>query len=257
MRLIALAASALLWLGYSAAAEAAQPSSGGASQGSGQGSKGASASGSVGTSGAKGSSSSSGYEWPDFVYGGNAIQVMLPFQIGIVGYEPRVRIGLQYDRQLYKRHWFHIGAASLLDRGDHKTFGENPCGREMVTGDKICEPGTVAGFDGYVGYTYKFYVEKRPYVVPLLRAGVGGGFWKYPSVSKEFQHQDRDLTWTLSGRLGSGARLFLTRDLAVGFDVNFSVGFARHRDAPLNVDHEWISDFLLGIEILPAAEYRF
>jgi hypothetical protein len=252
MKLAVAAVSALLWLGLCANARAAPASAAPSSGAKGSASVGVDKSGAKSSS----SSSSSGYDWPDFVYGGNAVSLMLPFQIGLVGYEPRVRLGLQYDRQLYKRHWVYIGVASLLDRGDHATFKEKPCGREDVEGERICQPGAVAGFDAYAGWTYKFFVEKRPYLVPLFRAGLGGGFWKYPRIGGALQ-QDIDRTWSLSARVGSGLRVFLLRDLAVGMDLNFAIGFGRHRSDPVAMGIDRKTTFLLGLELLPNVEYRF
>src|SRR5687768_4637413 len=57
---------------------------------------GPSASGSISTKGARGSSSGGGYDWPDLVYGGNAISFLAPFQIGAVGYLPKGRFAFQY-----------------------------------------------------------------------------------------------------------------------------------------------------------------
>jgi hypothetical protein len=251
MKLAVAATSAVLWLGLSTSAQAAQPSSTGGSTSAKVSTSGASSSGKASSSGP-----SSGYDWPDFVYGGNAISVMLPFQIAFVGYEPRVRLGLQYDRQLYKRHWVHIGVAALLDRGNHRTFKEDPCGREDVIGEKVCQAGSVAGFDGYLGYTYKFYLEDRPYIVPMVRAGAGAGFWKYPRIGGA-QRQDLDKAWSLSGRLGGGLRVFLMRDLAVGLDLNLALGFTRQFISPAGEDLRKSSAFLFGMEVLPALEYRF
>lgn len=248
MKIAAAAASALLWLGLSASAQAASPAAGGSTS--------AKASTSGASASSKGSGPSSGYDWPDFVYGGNAISVMLPFQIAFVGYEPRVRLGLQYDRQLYKRHWVHLGVAALLDRGNHRTFEETPCGRADVIGDKVCEAGAVAGFDGYLGYTYKFYLDKRPFLVPMVRAGAGAGFWKYPRIGGA-QRQDLDKSWSLSGRLGGGMRVFLTRDLSVGMDLNLALGFTRNFSQPAGASLQKTTAFLFGMEVLPAVEYRF
>jgi hypothetical protein len=243
MKLASIVVGGLLSLAWSAVAHAAQPASAGGSV-------------KVDKSGASTSGNSGGFAWPDFVYGGNAFSLLLPLQIGLVGYEPRARLALQYDRQLYKRHWFYLGGAGLFDRGNHKTFGENPCGRMGIGGAHICEPGAVAGFDAYLGYVYKAYVKKRPYLVPIIRAGVGGGGWWYPRIGGAL-HQDRYKTWTLSGRVGGGLRIFLLRELGVGFDANLSVGFARHEDRPNGMEPEKVSDFLLGLELLPNVEWRF
>jgi hypothetical protein len=245
MKLAVAIGSLLLAAGSSATAGAAPPAAGG------------SAKAEVGTSGASSSASGSGgREWPDFVYGGNAIGAALPVQVAFVGYEPRVRFGVSYERQLYKRHWVHLGFAGLLDRGDHHTFGERPCERQEVDGDRICKPGTVAGLDAWLGYTHKFHVEEHPWVVPLVRAGVGGGYWRYPRLNQTL-NQDIERSWTLGARLGGGVRIFPTRDFGVGLDLDFQVGFLRDRSEPIDADASWDTRFLFGLAVLPAVEYRF
>lgn len=192
-----------------------------------------------------------GFELPDMVYGGNAISVLMPVQVGFTSYEPRVRIGLQYDYQMYKAHWVYGGAAALLDNGDFQNFrvdcdGNFPCGR-----------GTVAGFDINGGYAHKWYLEDRPWLVPIARGGLGFQWWRYPALGGSRQ-QDRVRTWQLDLRGGGGIRVFLLRDLAVGFDLNLHLGFQRHKDEPIAAGEEKSSSFALGMEILPLiVEYRF
>ena len=83
---------------------------------------GASGSASVSTStGARSSGKGSGYDWPELAVGGNAISVLMPLQIGIVGYLPKARFGFQYDRQLRRSHWIQFGAAMLFDRATGRT----------------------------------------------------------------------------------------------------------------------------------------
>ena len=118
--------------------------------------------------------------------------------------------------------------------------------------------GTVAGFDAWLGYTYKWYLKDHPYFVPYARAGLGGGFWKYPKVNGR-REQTRTSTWNLGLRGGGGARLFLLRDLAIGLDLNLHLGFAVHEERPLGASKpDRSGSFLLGLEILPlVVEYRF
>lgn len=187
----------------------------------------------------------------------DVVHVEMPFQIGLVGYLPRVRIGVHYGRRLGRGHWLILGAAALLDRGDHRTFGEDPCGRAGLTGEGICEPGTVAGGDGQLGYVHWFHLERAPKLVPLVRVAVGGGFWKYPAASNLFQHQDRDRTWMVGGRAGTGLRGMVSPRVALGIDVNVSAGLAWHHDAPLYEHATWTSEVLLGLEALPAMEILF
>ena len=107
---------------------------------------GVSVGGQVGTQGAQGSASSSGrkagYKWPERVVAGNAISLLLPVQVGFVGYLPRVRIG-----------W--------------ENFRLDECGLDSATG--VCNRGTVAGFDVYAGYAHKWFLRDRPWLVPIAR----------------------------------------------------------------------------------------
>lgn len=217
--------------------------------------------GTVGTQGAQGSASSTGkqkaFKWPERISQGNAITALLPVQVGFVGYLPRVRIGFQYERQLYKSHWAYIGVAGLLDRAGWENFRLDKCGLEAVAG--ACNRGTVAGFDVYAGYAHKWYLKQRPYLVPIARGGLGGAWWKYPDVSGGSRQQARESTWTLNLRGGGGLRVFPILDLGIGIDVNVVLGFSRSSDVPLAPALPGKSSkFLLGVELLPlVVEYRF
>lgn len=216
-----------------------------------------SASAKVDQSGASGSSSGPrrGFQFPDRVVGGNAISALLPVQVGFLGYMPRVRIGFQYDYQLYKQHWAYVGAAALFDRGDWQTFKLPLCG--LGNSSASCGKGSVAGVDVWAGWAYKFYLQSMPYLVPFTRVGVGGGWWKYPAL-RGTRLQSRESTWTLSARFGGGARLFFTNQLGIGLDLNFVLGFTRSTDTPLASATKKVSEFLFGMEILPLiVEYRF
>ncbi|MCA9680707.1 MAG: hypothetical protein KC431_24755 [Myxococcales bacterium] len=201
--------------------------------------------------------SNTGYQPPDFVYGGNAISFMGPFQIGLTpkGYVPRGRLGLQYDRQLHRAHWLHVNAAALFDRGSWRDFKMDSCG---LTETGTCQAGTVAGMDLAVGYTHKLFIEKKPWIVPTFRGGLAGGFWYYPRIGGT-REQTRELTWTLGIQLAAGIRFFLLRELAIGIDVEFRPGLAVHREresaAP---DSSNLAGFVLPIQVLPLiVEYRF
>jgi len=216
--------------------------------------------GKVGTQGAQGSASSTGkkkpYKYPDRIAQGNAITLLLPVQVGFVGYLPRVRIGFQYERQLYKSHWAYIGVAGLFDRAGWQNFRLGKCGLEAVAG--ACDRGTVAGFDVYAGYAHKWFLKERPYLVPIARGGLGGGWWKYPDLGGSRQ-QVRESSWMLSLRGGGGLRFFPILDLGIGIDVNVVLGFSRSTDVPLAPATPVKSGkFLLGMELLPlVVEYRF
>ncbi len=200
-----------------------------------------------------------GFEWPERVVAGNAIVGLLPLQLGMVGYLPKARFAIQYDRQLYKAHWAFVGLAVLLDRGTWSNFRLPNCGLSDsggVTPEGSCQAGTVAGFDLYGGYIHKFYIQDSPWVVPYVKAGAGFGYWKYPKIGVS-REQLRDDSWLVSLRPGGGFRLFLLDDLGIGLEVNLPIGLLVHGDWPLDSTKQKNVAFSLGIEILPAIEYRF
>lgn len=220
---------------------------------------GATIGGKAGTGGVSGSSSAKGkkggFKLPERVAQGNAISLLMPVQVGFAGYVPRVRIGVQYDRQIVKAHWVYLGAAALLDRGDYKTFKLSNCG--LGDSASSCNRGTVAGFDIYAGYAHKWYLEEYPWLVPIVRGAIGGGSFYYPSLTGSRQ-QSRESSWTLSVRPGGGLRFFPILDLAIGLDINFVLGAEVSRDHPLAKPIEKNANFLFGMEILPLIiEYRF
>jgi hypothetical protein len=216
-----------------------------------------SASAKVGTDGASSSASgpSRGFKLPDRVIGGDAISVLMPVQVGFLGYMPRVRIGFQFDYQLYKQQWVYVGVAALFDRGNWENFRLPECG--LGNSSASCGKGPVAGFDLWAGWAYKFYLKAHPYLVPFDRVGAGGGWWKYPAL-RGTRLQSRESSWTLSARFGGGLRFFLLTQLGIGVDLNFVLGFTRSKDTPLAQATHKSSDFLFGMEILPLiVEYRF
>lgn len=216
--------------------------------------------GKAGTGGVSGNSSAKGkkggFKLPERVAQGNAISLIMPVQVGFTSYIPRVRIGIQYDRQILKAHWVYVGAAALLDRGDFKTFRLGQCG--LGDSSSSCNPGTVAGFDIYAGYAHKWYLEEYPWLVPIARASLGGGAWYLPDITGSRQ-QSRESSWSMSLRPGGGVRFFPILDLAIGFDINFQLGFTVGKDRPLAAkSFERHANFLIGMEILPLiVEYRF
>lgn len=221
--------------------------------------------GKVGTSGTSGHASGpsgksshnkkKGFELPDHLIGGNAVTLLMPVQVGFAGYLPRVRIGVQYERQLYKSHWAYIQVASLLDRAGWQNFRLPDCGLGNSVGS--CNPGTVAGFDVGVGYAHKWFLKDNPWLVPIARVGLNGGAWWYPYLTGSRQ-QSRERTWSLSVRGGGGVRVFLLRDLAIGLDINLVIGALVSRDVPLAKAAQTKGNFLFGMEILPLLlEYRF
>jgi len=205
----------------------------------------------------KPNSRNTGFQLPDFVYGGNSVSLLAPAQVGLTprGYIPRGRIGLQYDRQMHRAHWVHVGVAALFDRGRWDDFRMDSCG---LIAPGTCQAGTTAGMDVWLGYTYKIYVEKQPWIVPILRGGLAGGFWSYPRIGGT-REQVRELTWMLGVQAAVGVRFFLFRELAIGFDVELRPGVAVHRDRPAGLDdHENRPAFILPLQILPLiAEWRF
>lgn len=218
-----------------------------------------SASGSISTDrGAKGSSSRGSYDWPELVYGGNAISAQLPLQFGILGYLPKARFAFQYDRQIRRSHWAHVGAALMFDRGDWKNFRMDACGLSASSG--VCNKGGVVGVDLFAGYTYKFFLQERPWLVPFLRGSIGWSYFALPKVGggDGNRQQTRTRSWTLNLRPGGGVRVFLFAEFGVGADINLPIGFLVHRDVPEGGSADNSGEFLLGIEVLPlVAEYRF
>lgn len=215
--------------------------------------------GKVGSDGARGSAGSSGkksgFKLPKRVAQGNAISLLMPVQVGFAGYMPRVRIAVQYDRQIQKSHWAYVGVAALLDRGDYTNFRLSNCG--LGESVRVCNKGTVAGFDIYAGYAHKWYLEDHPYLVPIARGAIGGGWWAYPDITGSRQ-QSRESTFAMSIRPGGGLRFFPLLDLAIGIDVNFALGFTVSKDTPLAMRTQKKAGFLFGMEILPLViEYRF
>jgi hypothetical protein len=205
----------------------------------------------------KPNSRNTGFQLPDFVYGGNAVSLLAPVQVGLTpnGYIPRGRIGLQYDRQLHRAHWVHVGVAALFDRGRWDDFRMDSCG---LIAPGTCQAGTTAGMDMWLGYTYKVYIEKQPWIVPVLRGGLAGGFWSYPRIGGT-REQVRELTWMIGVQAAAGVRFFLFREFAIGFDIELRPGVAVHQDRPAGLDaHENRPAFILPLQILPLiAEWRF
>lgn len=246
---------ALLWLGtlpLAAEAEAAPPSN---TQRGSSNSTGARGSGGPGGSY---TTKNSGFQPPDFVYGGNAASFLAPVQFGLTpkGFVPRARLGLQYDRQLHRAHWLHVGAAALFDRGSWRHFGMDSCGLESQAG--TCQAGTVAGMDIAAGYTHKLFVEAKPWIVPTFRVGLAGGFWYYPRISGT-REQTRELTWILGIQASAGVRFFLLRELALGIDIELRPSLAVHRErAEGATDNENLAGFVLPLQVLPLiVEWRF
>lgn len=199
---------------------------------------------------------------PEVVYGGNAVSVLLPFQIGIVGYLPKARVGLAYDRQIEKAHWLHATASFLADRGDFRNFRMDRCGFEEDDGSLpagLCEPGSVLGFDVGLGYTHRFYLADRPYLVPFVRVGLGVGWWKLPRLRGGDANREQIRTDTLAIHVdpAGGLRWFVTSDVGLGFEVMLPIGGLVHRELPVAGDVRRRGGFLLGIATLLGLEARF
>lgn len=210
--------------------------------------------------GAQGSRSGGKYAWPELVVGGNAISFISPFQIGAVGYLPKGRFSFQYDRQLsptLARHWIHAGVGVIFDRGGWENFRLDSCDPTEVAN---CDKGGVVGFDVYAGYTHRFFIKKKPWLVPHLKGSLGFAWWALPKVGggREEREQARLRSWTLNLRPGAGLRLFPLEQLGVGIDVNIPIGFLVHTDAIPVGGEDKSGGFLLGFEIFPLTlEYRF
>jgi len=220
---------------------------------------GGSASGSIGTGGASGSKKgkSGGYDWPEVVVAGNAISFLMPLQFGLVSYLPKARFAFQYDRQIRKGHWFHIGLGALFDRGNYRTF-RTQCGFNATAGS--CDKGTVAGVDVYAGYTYKFFIAKKPWLVPFVRGSIGYTYFDLPKVGggSGNREQFRVHSQGMTIRPGGGLRIFLLDQLGIGMDVALPLGFLVHKTRDDDGNESKDAAFLLGIEVLPlVVEYRF
>ena len=215
------------------------------------------ASGQISTNGgASGSSSGGNFDWPERVVGGNALSFVAPFQIGAVGYLPRAKFSFQYDRWLSAnlyQHWIHGGVSFLVDRGDWENFRLDSCDPAEFS----CSAGSVVGWDVYAGYTYRFSLKERPWLVPFVRGSLGFAWWAYPSI-RGGREQSRIRSWTLNLRPGGGVRIFLLDQLGIGMDFNIPFGFLVHTDAQLAGAEEKSGAFLIGFEVMPATvEYRF
>lgn len=220
------------------------------------------ASGSISSKdGAKGKGKSGGYDWPELVVGGNAISLGLPLQFGLVSYLPKGRFAFQYDRQIRKGHWIHVGAAVVFDRASHRNFNRNDNNCGLTASGDVCGKGGVVGFDVFAGYTHKFFIRDKPWLVPFARGTVGYSFFALPKIGggDSDRLQTRTKSWTLNIKPGGGFRIFLLSDLGIGSDVNLPIGFLVHTDLPMGTTEEdKQGGFLLGIEVLPlVAEYRF
>lgn len=224
---------------------------------------GGSASAKVGTGGASGSSSGKrkggAYKWPEVVVAGNAISFLMPLQFGLVSYLPKARFAFQYDRQIRKGHWIHVGVGALFDRGNYKTFRMNDCG--VGTTEGLCKKGGVVGVDVYAGYTYRFFLAKRPWLVPFVRGSIGYTFFDLPKVgggAAGNRQQSRVHSQGATIRPGGGLRLFPLDQLGVGMDFGLPLGFLVHQVFNEDGVKGKTSSFLLGIEVLPlVVEYRF
>ncbi|MEM6995106.1 MAG: hypothetical protein AAF721_31625 [Myxococcota bacterium] len=212
--------------------------------------------------GARSSGSGGGYAWPPLVIAGNGISFHAPLQIGAVGYLPKARFAFQYDRQIRRAHWAYLGVAFLADRGGFENFRMDSCGLEDGAGNNPlgrCGKGSVLGYDIYAGYAYKFFLQKKPWLVPIVRGSIGFSWWKLPAIRGGFEEreQGRTKSWTLNVRPGGGIRIFLLSNLGVGADVNIPIGFLVHTDEPGGATDR-SGGFLLGFEIMPlVGEFRF
>lgn len=198
------------------------------------------------------------FRWPELVYGGNAVSVKMLNQVGFgETFLPRVRIGVQYDRQLDKAHWIHGGVAWLLDRASVARFvGPSGCQLDSVEGEDLCGPGTIMGVDVWVGYTHRFYIRRLKWLVPHAKGSIGFSAWKYPRINGA-RLQARESSWGVHAAIGGGARIFIRPDIGVGIDLDLRLGSLTHTDKPVGEELKR-SHFQIGLQILPlVGEYRF
>lgn len=225
------------------------------------------ASGQVSTSGGNNvNTSAPRVQWPERVIGGNAVSFIAPFQVGAVGFLPKGRFSLQYDRQLsaaLARHWIHVGASFLFDYGDWDNFRLDDCTPLPANdGDGSCGRGGVVGYDIYAGYAHRFFIKKYPFLVPHLKGSVGFAWWALPDVGGGAggRYQSRYKSWTLNLRPGGGLRIFIADQIGLGMDVNIPIGFLVHTDVSSDglQTESRSGGFLLGFEIMPLLlEFRF
>lgn len=189
---------------------------------------------------------------------GNAVSFLAPLQFGLVNYLPKARFAFQYDRQIRKGHWVNVGVGALFDRGNSKNF-RTSCGEDPPEG--ACDKGGVVGVDVYLGYTYRFFLKDRPWLVPFVKGSIGYSFFDLPKVGGGVgnREQERVQSHAVTIRPGGGLRLFLLDQLGIGMDVALPLGFLVHKVRPFDTGQEdKDGDFLLGIEVLPlVAEFRF
>lgn len=213
-----------------------------------------------GTSGSSASSKGNkggGYDWPEVVVAGNAISFLAPLQFGLVSYLPKARFAFQYDRQIRKGHWVNVGVGALFDRGNYKTF-RTRCGFDPDAGG--CDKGGVVGVDAYLGYTYRFFLKDRPWLVPFVKGSIGYTYFDLPKIGGGTgnREQERVHSQGLTIRPGGGLRLFLLDQLGIGMDVALPLGFLVHKIRDVDGAESKDGAFLLGIEVLPlVVEYRF
>jgi hypothetical protein len=208
--------------------------------------------------------STEGVNWtpPERVVGGNAVSLLLPFQIGVAGYMPKAKVALQYDRQFNKAHWGYVSAGFLADRGNYENFRMDECGFEDDNGDipsGLCGNGSVLGFEFAAGYSHKFYLKETPWFVPFMRLGLGYAWWKLPDLSGGVsqRNQVRTSTWTLNLQPAGGFRVFFTGDFGLGFEVQLPLGFAVNKVIPDGGTKSNEGAFLFGVSTLLGLEYRF
>jgi hypothetical protein len=122
----------------------------------------------------------------------------------------------------------------------------------------------VVGFDLYAGYTYKFYIQKKPWVVPFIRAALGYSLFALPRVGEDdtLRLQNRTRSQYIAIKPGAGFRLFVLPELGVGSEINIPLGALIHRnivdDGTGSPTRDPGSAFLLGFEIMAlVVEYRF
>ncbi len=220
--------------------------------------------GSSGAASGKGGSTTGDLKWqpPEVVYGGNAASVLLPFQIGIVGYLPKAKVALAYDRQIVKAHWISLSAGFLADRGNYRNFRMDRCGFENPDGSlppTLCETGSVLGFDLGLAYVHKFYLRKRPWLVPFVRLGLGLGWWKLPRLrgGDGSREQIRTSTWAVRLDPAGGLRWFPISQLGIGAELQVPIGGLIHREVPQGGSARRRGGFLLGVATLLGVEARF
>ncbi len=170
--------------------------------------------------------SSKDFSWPAIVRGGDAFTLRMPMQWGLIAYRPRVRIELGWVHAFTRNHHLWLRASALLDRGRRHVLAPDLFAKsDACLGD--CRGGTVAGASVGLGYRWMPVFDKKPWIAPVLHAGLAAGPWFHPTERVE---STRNYTVHVGLETGAGLRLFLLENLAIGLDLDLQLDLLAHDD---------------------------